>query len=160
MEKRIAAYAFIFIAGLSTEFLAFFLLGGANGLAFHFSFTNWDNLLIDIMPGMAAVIAAAALHIPFMRAVRTGRRLPLYGWTLLGVVCAHAAYALLMLFYAYFFPRFPTHQSPELFALQAAYIYGLFSLALGFIPNLLYCIGKTEALLWLEKKLPAPAPAS
>ena len=157
MEKRIAAYLFLFIAGITTEALAYLLVEGTSGVLGHFYSVRWDNLAIDLLPGIAAVLAAGALHTRFVRAARGRRRPQLYGWALLGVALSHAIYGVLAAVLLTVVGQTNAGALPLNNAIEAAVLFGTFSAMLGFIPNLLFATGFAEAVLWLDKNWPAPS---
>ncbi len=144
--KRIGAYLCLFIAGNTNALLALGLFGNAGDLADLVHHPQWKTLSFVILPGVAAVIAAWMARAPFLHAVRTRRRAGVYGWTVLGVIAAHAVYAVLI--------AWETVLSGEAAseALFGAGIVFEMSMILGFLPNLLVGLCFAEAVLGLGRK--------
>ncbi len=143
MKKRIAAYLYFFIAGIATECLGFMLLDGSNRLI---DVVTHLTPLIPL-PGVAAVIAAWMVQAPFLRAARTRSRKGLYRWTALGVIAAHAAYAVLVFWLIVF-------SGDAGMAMLGAIDIGFMALLFGFLPNLLFGLGFAEVVLGLGRNRP------
>ncbi len=143
MGKRFAAYLYLFIAGNATAWLAVGLIDG-HGLLRSIAHPHWDDVPLLVLPGMAAVIAAGMVHVPFLRAARAGRGAALYGWTFLGVLLAHVAYTALVFAHGLF-------REPPEEALRLGVLFGVTSVTLGLLPNLLLGMGFAKAAMWLGK---------
>lgn len=152
MEKRIAAYAFLFVAGVASASLGWALVDGLNGLVRIFAQMEWKDLRLILLAGVAAVVAAVAVRAPFLRAARARRRLRLYGWTLLGVLASHVAYAMLVFFDGLLFESAPLEEHAG-----GALFIGFISLIFGFIPNTLWGVFLAEIVLWQDRS-PRMAP--
>ncbi len=144
MGKRFAAYLYLFIAGNASAWLACALINRHN-FSLLFTHFHWDDLPLTVLPGAAAAIAGLVVQWPFLRAARAGRGAAMYGWTLLGVMAAHAAYTALVFAHAVF-----SAHAYGLDALSSACVFGIVSVVLGFLPNLLLGMGFTKAVLWLH----------
>lgn len=161
MSKRaIAAYAYLFIAGIATEFLGLAWLEGPRAFSGGDVHASWSGLLFYTLPGFAAIAAARLVQQPYLRSVRARQRKFLYDWTVIGVIAAHLAYGMIALLY-YGFLHFIAGSAEGANPLDAGwgivFFFSLWSLILGFIPNLLFAIGLAEAALWLEKKSALPS---
>ncbi len=143
MGKRFAAYFYLFIAGNATAWLAIALISRHNLLQM-FTHFHWDDLPLTVLPGVAAVIAGLLVQGRFLRAMRAGQRAALYGLTFLGVLAAHLAYTALVFVHALFL-MMPYD------ALSGASVFGVVSVVLGLLPNLLLGLGFAKAVLWLQK---------
>jgi len=148
IEKRVAAYAYFCVAGMGTASLGFFVLMGFSGLLRVLTHPEQAEFWFVALAGAAALIAALAVGGPFLRAARAGRRWRVYGWVLLGVLASHAVYGLLTYVQGLLFERGTAPPSMALFM-------ALFSLMLGFLPNMALGIGFAEGLLWMGRRRPA-----
>lgn len=147
MRKRIAAYLYFFAAGIATACLGLMLMDGFNGLIDVVTRPRWDMTPFIVLPGVAAVIAAWMVQAPFLRAVRARRRAGVYGWTVLGVISAHAAYAVFVFWLVMLSENAKS-------AIGIAGAIGFMSLILGFLPNLLLGLCFAEVLLGLGRNRP------
>ncbi len=157
MSKRaIAAYAYLFIAGIATEFLGLAWLDGPRAFSGGDLPASWGGLLFFALPGFAAMAAARLVQQPYLRSVRAWQRKFLYDWIVIGVIAAHLAYGMIALLYYGFLhliAGFAEGTDPLDAGWGIVFFFSLWSLVLGFVPNLLFAIGLTEAALWLQKKL-------
>lgn len=155
MNMRIAAYAYLFIAGIATEILAFAILGEPV-FSGQYRQTNWGGTtLFYLLPGFAAMAAARLVQQSYLRSVRARQRKFLYDWIVIGVIAAHLAYGIMALLYYGFMHVItgsPASPSPLDAGWGIVFFFGVWSLILGFLPNLLFAIGLTEAALWRQKK--------
>ncbi len=140
MKKSIAAYLYFFTAGISVACLGIGLLDGINGLIDVVRHPGWDMTPLLVLPGAGAIIAALMVQAPFLRAVRARRRAGVYGWTVLGVIAAHATYAVLVFWLV-------VVSENARAAIGIAGAIGFMSLILGFLPNVLFGICFAEFLL-------------
>ncbi len=150
MENRIAAYVYLFVAGVASATLGFvMLLGPSAVIRMH---PDREDLEFIGLAGAAAIIAAAMVHAPFVRAARACNRMRVYAWTLGGVVASHLAYAALV-FVANVLLRGTSGDAGAI-----ALFAGLFSFMLGFLQNLLAGTALAEILMWREKLRRAAPP--
>ncbi len=147
MKKRIAAYLYFFAAGVSVACTGLMLMDDFNGLIDAVTHPGWDMTPLIVLPGAAAAIAAWMVQAPFLRAVRARRRTGVYGWTVLGVIAAHAAYAVLV-----FWLVLVSENAKSAIGIAGA--IGFMSLILGFLPNLLFGVCFAEVVLGLERNRP------
>lgn len=163
MEQRLAAYGLFLLVGLTVPAIAVLIIDGIRGLAQTYGHPERPMLLMLILPGLAAVLAAAAVTLPFMRAVENRNRLQLHAWALAGVLAAHLIYTIMILAELYFGFHtmvgeiFGLHASkawsvPRRELLNVAGSAGVISLMLGFIPNQIVASGFAEFLLWRERQ--------
>lgn len=151
MINRIAAYVFIFIAGISSACMGVTLFDGPERLAALLSHPESREVTYIIYAGVAAVMAALSVHASFLRAARAGERPLLYAWALGGVLASHAAYTMLVFLQVVTASRVPSLAGH----INIAVSNGLVAFMLGVVPNTLLAIGSAEAALWLGGKRPA-----
>lgn len=143
MARRAAAYASFVLAGWAVVSAAWILLDSYP--AYLRAITRpWDmDFWMLLPPGVAAALGAAAVHSPFMRAVRAGRAPWAHAWAAAGVLAAHAAYAALVFGVA--LGREALLRDAPLLSARVlsqaedyALVAGAMSLILGFLPNVLF----------------------
>jgi len=164
MEQRIAAYGLFLLVGLTVPAIAVLIIDGTtHGLAQIYGHPERPTLWMLTLPGLAAVLAAAAVTLPFMRAVASGSRLQLHAWALAGVLAAHLIYTIMVLAELYFGfhtivgETFGLHgmddwSTPPRDLLNIAGSIGVISLMLGFLPNQIIASGFAEFQLWRKRE--------
>ncbi len=153
MSMRIAAYAYLFLAGLATESLAFVHLDEPVFSGQYWQ-ANWGGTLFYLLPGFAAMAAARLVQQPYLRSVRARQRKFVYDWIVIGLIAAHLAYGMIvLLFYGFLYVITGSSAGPS--PLDAGwgivFFFAIWSLILGFLPNLLFAIGLTEVALWRQR---------
>jgi len=148
MEKRIAAYAYFFIAGMTSACMGISWFLGISFIDAIFFHQGRVSLLPEtIIAGIAAVIGAWAVHKPFLREARIQRRGRMWQWVVLGVIASHVIYVVLISFNE-------IYSSGTLYIdrhADYALVIGFFSVVLGLVPNTLFGICFAETLLWQGK---------
>jgi hypothetical protein len=144
IARRLAAYAVFVVGGWAVAGAACGLVLGWGELLQAVSRPQGDGFWVLVLPGLAAALGAAAVHWPFMRAVREGRVAHAHGWAAAGVLAAHAAYVVLGFVAALGAERhvrdlLVQHQFGAALASawEEAWIVGLVALIFGFLPNVL-----------------------
>lgn len=143
------AYAFFMVAAWAVVALWCFVMVGDVADALRNIF--W----VAAASGPAAALGAAAVHRPFMRAVRGGRAPRAHGWAALAVVVAHLAYAALVFIWlmvadpqvrnAWLAQR--QYSAALTQAGEVAGAIGAVSLIFGLLPNLLIAQGFAAFML-------------
>ncbi len=143
MGKRLAAYGYLFFAGIMSACLGIAVRGGRRFIA-EILVNPAFGLSPVLLAGMAAVIGAWVVRKPFLRAVWARRRLPVYGCVALGVIAAHLAYVPFIFLFLEMAVEPPMH-TLEYF--KGAMVFGADAVMLGFVPNTAFGICLAELLL-------------
>ncbi len=155
IARGAAAYAFFAASGLALAGAGWCVVMDWDGYMRALGDPLRENFWALVLPGVAAVMGAAAVHRPFMRAVRARRDPYAHAWAAAGVAAAHAAYAGMMflavaggrLFFGHYGPLTETVEETLVRAAEEALAVGFVSAVLGLLPNVLIATGFTGLVL-------------
>lgn len=156
-----AAYGFLMLAGWAVAAMVLGAFVGWGDIAGALRHPLSDNFWMLALAGPAAVIGAAAVHRPFVQALRTDSVSAVHRWTLAGVLAAHAAYATMN---AAQYLMWESSSGYRLYfadplgnAIISGLLMGATSLLLGLLPTALIALAFAEFLLWAHRKnTPSP----